>query len=184
MPPRFRPPAPTPALRVRTSMTTSGRDLGELDRRRGLELLDRIAALRERLDERFYDVALALLELDRRRLWEALGHASFDAMLAAHPVIERSTAVRLVALPDAIPREEAEVLGARKALARVARGLVTPAEKAARRAARETQAELRRRGIRAATVTVQEHEGRWWARVDLLADDLGALARGPARARR
>ena len=164
-----------PALRVRTSMTTSGRDLGELDRRRAFELLDRVSALAPELERRFYDAALALLELDRRRLWEALGHASFGAMLAAHPVLERSLALALAALPDVLPREDAERVGMRKAVARAAKGLVSKEERAARREARATQAELRRRGARGATVTVHEVDGALFVRVELHPAHLGVL---------
>lgn len=98
---------------------------------RASALLALIARRKQRMVEDFYDVGEALRELLDQKLYAALGHASFEAMLAAHDVMGLSQAKKLIALVTNVPREHALALGQEKAYALVAYTAATPEPDAA-----------------------------------------------------
>jgi hypothetical protein len=98
----------------------------ERKKARAEELLALIARRKERMLEDFYDVGQALRELLDQKLYAALGHPSFEAMLEAHDVMGARQARKLVALVSAIPRAQALALGQEKAYALVAYTAATP----------------------------------------------------------
>ena len=67
----------------------------------------------------FYDIGVALRELLRKKLYVALGHSSFDAMLRAHAVMSKAFAFRLIGVVDAFSRREAIEIGQKKAMSLV-----------------------------------------------------------------
>ena len=84
---------------------------------RGEALLDLIARRRARIAEDFYDIGEALREILRKKLFLALGHSSFGALLDARKVMGRSQAAKLIAIVDAMPRRRALEVGTEKAYA-------------------------------------------------------------------
>jgi len=98
----------------------------ERKKARAEELLALIARRKERMLEDFYDVGEALRELLEHKLYVALGHPSFEAMLTAHDVMGARQARKLVALVSQIPRAQAVALGQEKAYALVAYTAATP----------------------------------------------------------
>ena len=89
----------------------SARNLGEDDRRRAEHLFDVVRRDAGALKQTFYDVGLALLEIDRRGLYEALEYPTFEAAVQAETRMDAATAKQLVAIADAGSREAAERKG-------------------------------------------------------------------------
>jgi len=85
--------------------------------RRAEELLAEIQKKKELVAESFVDIGDALLELDRKKLWAALGYNSLTHLLAARNVMGRSQAFKLMAVVRSLPRKQALALGAEKAYA-------------------------------------------------------------------
>jgi hypothetical protein len=85
--------------------------------RRAEDLLAEIQRKKEVVAETFMDIGAALLELDRKKLWAALGFPSLSTMLAARRVMGRSQAFKLMAVVRALPRRQALALGPEKAYA-------------------------------------------------------------------
>jgi hypothetical protein len=86
-------------------------------KRRGQDLLDEIARKLTFIGEAFVDIGEALVELEKKKLWAALGHASFNALLIERKIMGRSQAFRLMAIARTIPRRDALLLGPDKAYA-------------------------------------------------------------------
>lgn len=103
----------------------------ERKKARATELLALIGRRKERMLEDFYDVGEALRELLEQKLYAALGHASFEAMLSEHDVMGARQARKLIALVSEIPRAQALALGQEKAYALVAYTAATPEPDAA-----------------------------------------------------
>lgn len=85
--------------------------------RRAEELLALIARRKQRIAEDFYDIGAALAELKKKKLYAAIGYASFSAMLVARGVTSVRTADKLIEIVAAMKRGEAIALGQEKAYA-------------------------------------------------------------------
>ncbi|CAN5773141.1 hypothetical protein BH09MYX1_BH09MYX1_36810 [soil metagenome] len=94
--------------------------------KKATELLRLIARRKGRIVEDFYDIGAALKELLDKKLYLALGHASFEAMLEKRDVIGRTQAFKLIAVARELPRERALDVGAERAYALVALAAATP----------------------------------------------------------
>jgi hypothetical protein len=85
--------------------------------RRAEELLAEIQRKKDLVAESFVDIGEALLELDKKKLWAALGYSSLSHLLSARNVMGRSQAFKLMAVVRSLPRRQALALGAEKAYA-------------------------------------------------------------------
>jgi hypothetical protein len=90
------------------------------------ELLAIIARRMQRIEEDFFDIGIALKELKDKKLFVALGHPTFDAMLAKRVPIGRSQAYKLLAIAERVTRDEAIELGEEKAYAIARLVAITP----------------------------------------------------------
>jgi hypothetical protein len=95
--------------------------------KRAEELLLLIARRKARIAEDFYDIGAALAELKKKKLYAALGYASFAAMLTARKVMSARTADKLIEIVGATEREQAIDLGQEKAYALARLVAATPA---------------------------------------------------------
>jgi|GEM_PF-1750678 len=84
-------------------------------RREAEALVQRVLDCRRRAGADFFEMGRALLELRRRKLYLALGHPTFAAMLEERRLVSVSLATRLMAIVRAIPREAAVQLGPERA---------------------------------------------------------------------
>lgn len=98
----------------------------EADRRRAEELLAEIARRMGHIAEEFYDIGRALLELQKRKLFAALGYSSFAAMLTERKMMSVSTAHRLIRVVSSLPRDKALLVGSVKAELLVGYSEATP----------------------------------------------------------
>ncbi len=98
----------------------------EADKRRAEALLAGIARRKARIAEDFYEIGLALSELLKKKLYFALGHRSFQEMLAARDVMGTTRAKQLIAIVDNMDRERALALGSEKAYALARYTAATP----------------------------------------------------------
>lgn len=98
------------------------KDTSSAASRRAEALLELIARRKQTITEAFYDIGEALREILKKKLYGALGFASFEKLLTARKVIAASTAYQLIDVVDSLPRDKALSLGAEKsyALARFA----------------------------------------------------------------
>lgn len=85
--------------------------------RRAQSLLATIGRRLERIVEDFYEVGTALRELQRARGYLALGHPSFRAMIDATGLMSATPAFKLMAVADAMSRDQALALGPERAYA-------------------------------------------------------------------
>ncbi len=85
--------------------------------RRAEELLAEIQRKKDLVAESFVDIGEALLELDKKKLWAALGYDSLSRLLSARKVMGRSQAFKLMAVVRTLPRRQALALGPEKAYA-------------------------------------------------------------------
>jgi hypothetical protein len=89
----------------------SAKRVSDEKRAQKLEALVRLIQRRKaRIVEDFYDIGEALRTILRERLF-ALRHATFEAFVVEELGLTRSTAFRLVAVVDALPRDKALELG-------------------------------------------------------------------------
>ena len=86
-------------------------------RSRAETLLALIEGRKRDIARAFYDLGTALRELNERKLFGSLGHASFDAMLAERGVMSPAQARKLIEVVRSFDRAVAERLGAEKAYA-------------------------------------------------------------------
>ena len=98
-------------------LVTAGRAAKAAARRKAERLLADIATRKARITSDFYAIGAALDVIMRERLYAALGHASFDEMLAERKVMGRSQAYKLLAVVRALPKRKATELGLEKASA-------------------------------------------------------------------
>jgi hypothetical protein len=87
--------------------------------RHGQELIASVRENKRRAAEAFFDMGAALLELEKKALWKALGHESFAAMLAENNLLSRTQAFKLMAIARGLPRRAALELGPEKSYALV-----------------------------------------------------------------
>jgi hypothetical protein len=96
------------------------------NKKRAEALLDLIARRAERIAEDFYEIGKALKELLQKRLYVALGYASFAAMLEARGVLSETQARKLIEVVSRVPLATALKLGPEKAFAMVKYTDATP----------------------------------------------------------
>jgi len=101
-------------------------------RRRAEGLLAEIERRKEHIKKEFILIGRALLELETRKLFGALGYATFDDMLRERAVLGRSQAYKLLAITKELPDKKALSLGIEKAyaLARLAAATATTKDSA------------------------------------------------------
>lgn len=99
---------------------------GSASARRAEELLDLIARRKTRILEDFYDLGAALRELLDKKLYAALGYASFDELLVKRNVLGRTQAYKLIAVVRELPRARAIEVGQERAYALVTVAAATP----------------------------------------------------------
>lgn len=110
----------TPVLAAKASK------IRESDRRRAEGLLDLIARRKDRIAEDFYEIGKALRELQQKKLYLALGHASFSEMLDERKTMSLSSAKKLIEVVSKVPLEQAIALGPEKAYALARYAAATP----------------------------------------------------------
>jgi hypothetical protein len=106
------------------------------NRRKGEDALALIARRMTSIAESFYDIGQALRVLQQKAVYTALGHRSFDELLAKRNLMSRSLAYELVRTAARYTRETAVALGREKANALLAYVDATPAEDVAETLAR------------------------------------------------
>lgn len=94
--------------------------------RRAEDLLALIERRKAAIAESFYEIGEALRELLRKKLYAALGYASFDAMLEARGVIGATQARKLIQIVSSVSLRTALELGPEKAFALVRYAAATP----------------------------------------------------------
>lgn len=94
--------------------------------KRAQALLELIERRKARIAEDFYEIGEALRELQRKKLYLALGHATFGEMLKARGIMGLSQAKKLIGVVAALPRDKALTLGPEKAYALTRYTAATP----------------------------------------------------------
>lgn len=100
-------------------------------------LLEEAATLQRKIATDFWQLGRVLLRLRDERAHVALGYDRFDAMVAERLGIATTTAFKLVAVAERLPRVEAARLGQEKAYALLAYAEAAPAEASPADLARE-----------------------------------------------
>jgi hypothetical protein len=85
--------------------------------RRAEELIALILRRKENITDAFYDIGVALKELIHKKLYVALGYASFHELLAARALMGRTQAYKLIAIVQQLPRSRAIEAGQERAYA-------------------------------------------------------------------
>ncbi len=96
------------------------------DRARAEDLLALVLRRKQRISEDFYDIGLALKELQKHELYEALGCKTFDELLATRVELSFSLANALIKTVEQVPRKLAIDLGQSKTAALVELAAATP----------------------------------------------------------
>ena len=78
---------------------------------RGEGLVALVVRRKVDIAEAFYDIGLALRDLLRKKLYAALGHASFDDLLTKRKVFGPSAAYQLIEIVDHYTRDQALTIG-------------------------------------------------------------------------
>ncbi len=94
-------------------------NLAKTAKARAVDLLGKIATRKDDIARAFYDIGTALAELHEKKLYGALGYATFDAMLEDRDMMSGQYARRLIQIAGAFDREQAQRLGPDKAYALV-----------------------------------------------------------------
>ncbi|WP_437310232.1 hypothetical protein [Sorangium sp. So ce388] len=115
-------PASGALARVRAEATKGG----AAAEKRAQALLELIERRKARIAEDFYEIGEALRELQRKKLYLALGHASFGEMLKARNLMGLTQAKKLIGVVAALPRDRALALGPEKAYALTRYTAATP----------------------------------------------------------
>jgi hypothetical protein len=89
-------------------------------------LIGLITRRKARIAEDFYDVGVALQELQKKKLYLALGHASFADLLRARDILGLSQAKKLIEIVSSLPRDKALQIGPEKAYALARYTAATP----------------------------------------------------------
>src|SRR5688572_5563839 len=114
---------PTPKLAPGSAATKKKTDsllheaktASEANRKRAESLLAEIARRLPGIAEHFYDIGKALLEIQKKKLFLALGYSSFSEMLAARNVMSPTQANKLIRIVSTLPRDKALSVGSEKA---------------------------------------------------------------------
>lgn len=85
--------------------------------RRGEELVAEIGRKSLLIRETFVDIAEALVEIEKKKLYAAMGYERFEELLEERGIMGRSQAYKLMAIARHIPRSDALSLGPEKAYA-------------------------------------------------------------------
>ena len=94
--------------------------------KRAEELLELIARAKERIAEDFYEIGEALREIQKKKLYVALGHRSFGELLTKRKVMSARTAEKLIEVVSALPRSKALDLGVERSYALARLSAATP----------------------------------------------------------
>ncbi len=94
--------------------------------RRAEDLLALIARRKQRITEDFYEIGASLREIERKKLYVALGFKSFAALLQERDVMSERTARKLIEIVESVPRGRALELGSEKAYALARLAAATP----------------------------------------------------------
>ena len=89
----------------------------EANRRMGMDALALIRRRMQAIAEAFYDIGMALRTLAQPRVYTALGHRTFEALLQKEALMSRSSAADLIRIAERYSRQTAVDLGQAKALA-------------------------------------------------------------------
>ncbi|HEY1954790.1 MAG TPA: hypothetical protein VGH28_04245 [Polyangiaceae bacterium] len=92
-------------------------NLAKTSRARANELLAFVERRKREITRAFYELGVALRELHEKKLWAALGYASFDAMLSEREAMSGFQARKLIEVVTTFDRDVAARLGAEKAYA-------------------------------------------------------------------
>ncbi len=95
--------------------------------KRAEELLELIARAKERITEDFFEIGEALRELQKKKLYVALGFDSFAELLQKRKVMSSRSAEKLIEVVGALPRTKALDLGVERAYALARLSAATPA---------------------------------------------------------
>jgi len=100
-----------------------------------------VAEVREKkrqIEDAFYDMGVALTALSQPRLYTALGHSTFAALVEKELGMALGTVKRLIAIPKELTRKRALTLGQSKSLALIRLAAATPESDTAEQLARGT----------------------------------------------
>lgn len=109
-----------------TALTKTARAAGTKDAKRAEALLASIERLKRTIEASFYALGRALLELKEKRLYAALGYASFEELLDRRGVVGHTQAYKLIAVVRALPASKAKALGIEKSYALAQLAKATP----------------------------------------------------------
>jgi len=98
-----------------TNAVKQAKDASPAKRQKAEDLLAQIARRKLVIAEEFYDIGVALRELLDKKLFAALGYATFAAMLEARDVMSLSQAHKLIRIVESLPRGKALDVGSEKA---------------------------------------------------------------------
>ena len=115
-PPRLRAPLATVTRSAATRVPiTPTRPRARAPAKRAADLVSTVETLRHDIDARFYELGLALRELQRPEMYRALGFTSFEALLAGRELMSRPTAFKFINVVESFPKPVATKLGIEKA---------------------------------------------------------------------
>jgi hypothetical protein len=109
-----------------SALVTAGKVAVSARTRRAEDLLLLINRRKEQILDDFYDIGMALREILEKKLFEALGYASFDELLTRRRVMGRTQAWKLIKVVRELPRERAMQVGQERAFALVTLADATP----------------------------------------------------------
>lgn len=97
------------------ALVVEAKSASEANRKRAEGLLAEIARRLISIAEHFYDIGQALRELQKKKLFLALGYSSFAEMLTARNVMSPTQANKLIRIVSTLPRDKALAVGSEKA---------------------------------------------------------------------
>lgn len=106
---RIRPGIRRPGARTVTTTASA--------RRKAEQLVTKVDRLRDRITASFYQMGVALRQLSRPAMYQALGYDSFAHLLEDREITNRMTATKLIAVVDAFEEQVALRLGMEKSYA-------------------------------------------------------------------
>ncbi len=122
-------------------------------------LVAEIQEKKRQIEDAFYDMGVALTALSQPRLYTALGHSSFAALVENELGMALGTVKRLIAIPKELTRKRALGLGQSKSLALIRLAAATPEPDTAEQLARgRTRVRGHRTPIRPGKMSAREIE--------------------------
>lgn len=103
---------------VKTTLTAA--------QRRAEELISLIQRRKATITESFYEIGQALKELLKKKLYAAIGYASFDELLTARDLFGASQAYKLIEVVSSVPLKTAIEFGPEKVFALTRYAAATP----------------------------------------------------------